>query len=179
MLAPLIESVRAGKRTPSSEIQGSSRSTHVMWSNWSRLVIENDISYRRLESEDGNRMKLQLVVPQSLVPEILKLLHNPTSGHLGVTKTVERVRQRFFWSGLCQDVESWCRNCEVCCRRNNPRVNHVHHCLRAKLVILENESQWTSLGRFRNLLMETSTFLWRATTLLVGLKLFRFLIRKP
>ena len=62
-------------------------------------------------------------MPQSLVPEILKLLQdNPTSGHLGVTKTVGRVRQRFFWSGLRQDVESWCRNCEVCCRRNNPRV---------------------------------------------------------
>ena len=123
MLAPLIDSVRTGERPPSSEIQGSSRSTHLMWSNWSRLVIENDILYRRWESEDGNRMKLQLVVPQSLVPEILKLLHdNPTSGHLGVTKTVERVRQRFFWSGLRQDVESWCRNCELCCRRNNPRV---------------------------------------------------------
>ena len=123
MLAPLIDSVRAGERPPSSEIQGSSRSTHVMWFNWSRLVIENDILYRRWESEDGNRMKLQLVVPQSLVPEILKLLHdNPTSGHLGVTKTVERVRQRFFWSGLRQDVESWCRNCEVCCRWNNHRV---------------------------------------------------------
>ena len=39
-----------------------------------------------------------------------------------MTKTVERVRQRFFWSGLHQDVESWCRNCEVCCRQNNPRV---------------------------------------------------------
>ena len=30
MLAPLIESMRAGERPPSSEIQGSSRSTHVM-----------------------------------------------------------------------------------------------------------------------------------------------------
>ena len=86
-----------------------------MWSN--------DILYRRWESEGGTRSKLQLVVPQSLVQEILKLLHdNPTSGHLGVTKTVEKVRQRFFWSGLREDVESWCRNCEVCCRRNNPRV---------------------------------------------------------
>ena len=123
MLAPLRDSVRAGERPPSSEIQGSSRSTHVMWSNWSRLVIENDILYRRWESEDGNRMKLQLVVPQSLVPEILKLLYeNLISGHLGVTKTVERVRKIFFWSGLRQDVESWCRNCEVCCRQNNLRV---------------------------------------------------------
>ena len=63
MLAPLIDSMRAGERPPSSEIQGSNRSTHVMWPNWSRLVIENDILYRRWESEDGNRMKLQLVVP--------------------------------------------------------------------------------------------------------------------
>ena len=96
VLAPLIESVRAGERLPSSEIQGSSRQTHLMWSNWPRLIVENDILYRRWESEDGTRSKLQLVVPQSLVQEILKLSHdNPTSGHLGVTKTVEKVRQTF------------------------------------------------------------------------------------
>ena len=51
MLAPLIESMRAGERPPSSEIQGNSRSTHVMWSNWSRLVIENDILYRRSDQK--------------------------------------------------------------------------------------------------------------------------------
>jgi hypothetical protein len=123
VLAPIIKSVRVGERPPSSEIQGSSRNTHVMWSNWPRLVLENDILYRRWESEDGTRSKLQLVVPKSLVPVILKSLHdNPTSGHLGVTKTVERVRQRFYWCGLQQDIESWCRTCEACCRRNNPKV---------------------------------------------------------
>ena len=34
---------------------------------------------------------------------------------------VERVRQRFFWGGLRQDVELLSRNCEVCCGRNCPR----------------------------------------------------------
>ena len=78
--------------------------------------------YRRWESDDGTSARLQLVIPESLVPVVLDLSHNnPTCRHLGVTKTVERVKQRFYWSGLRRDVETWCRTCEQCCKRNNPK----------------------------------------------------------
>ena len=37
-----------------------------------------------------------------------KILHachvNPTSGHLGQTRTLYRIKERFMWHGLVQDV---------------------------------------------------------------------------
>ena len=76
--------------------------------------------YRQWHTEDGRGTRLQLGLPRSLVPDILSALHDaPSAGHLGVTKTVERVRAQFFWYGLQHDVEDWCRQCEKCARRKS------------------------------------------------------------
>ena len=33
---------------------------------------------------------------------------DPTSGHFGVKKTFNRVRERFYWKGMCRDTEEVC-----------------------------------------------------------------------
>ena len=49
--------------------------------------------------EVGSKLSThQLVLPESLCSENLKLLHsNPCSGHLGVKRTLARLRRRFYW----------------------------------------------------------------------------------
>ena len=43
---------------------------------------------------------------------IVRACHtDPTSGHMGVKKTVYRVSERFFWKGITKDVEKFVRNC--------------------------------------------------------------------
>lgn len=38
---------------------------------------------------------------------ILKSCHlDPTSGHMGIKKTLDRVTERFFWPGVSKDVNS-------------------------------------------------------------------------
>ena len=77
--------------------------------------------YRKWETEDGHGTRLQLVLPRSLVPDVLSDLHDvPSAGHLGVAKTVERVREQFYWYGLQSDVEDWC---EKCTKRKSPQTN--------------------------------------------------------
>ena len=71
--------------------------------------------YRRWENESGKVSKPLLVVPRSLVNDVLTSLHDgPTAGHLGITKTLQKVRERFYWPGQRQDVEDWLRKCEKC-----------------------------------------------------------------
>ena len=73
---------------------------------WNWLVLENGVLYCQWQAEDGRGTRLQLVLPHSLVPDILSALHDaPSAGHLGVNKTVERVRERFYWYGLQHDDE--------------------------------------------------------------------------
>ena len=105
------------------EVQGTSKATKSLWAQWNRLVLENGVLHRQWQTEDGRGTRLQLVLPRSLIPDILSALHDaPSAGHLGVNKTVERVRERFYWYGLQHDVEDWCRQCEKCARRKSPQA---------------------------------------------------------
>ena len=54
-------------------------------------------------------------MPTRYRQSVLSLAHDHHwSGHLGVTKTYDRVLRHFFWSGLKQDVSRFCRTCHVC-----------------------------------------------------------------
>ncbi|KAK4314495.1 hypothetical protein Pmani_014200 [Petrolisthes manimaculis] len=44
-----------------------------------------------------------------------------SSGHLGVKKNLSRLRQRFYWMGMRQDVEEWCWAYDVCCAKKGPK----------------------------------------------------------
>lgn len=57
----------------------------------------------------------QVVVPSPLRQQVLSLAHNPAwSGHLGITKTYNRVLRHFFWPGLKSDIVQYCKTCHVC-----------------------------------------------------------------
>ena len=57
----------------------------------------------------------QIVVPSDFRKHVLVLAHDhPWSGHLGITKTYDRILKHFFWPGLKADVASYCRTCKTC-----------------------------------------------------------------
>lgn len=60
------------------------------------FILKNNILYRR--SIVGGRAFDRLCFPQSLVQNILLTCHDDvTAGHLGTTRTLHKIRQRFFW----------------------------------------------------------------------------------
>ena len=66
----------------------------------SRLVLENGIIYRKFFNDVGSVSHLHYCVPKHLRSEILYRLQNsPTSGHLGINKTIYEFRKRFYF--LC------------------------------------------------------------------------------
>ena len=72
----------------------------------------------------------QLVLPLQCRRAVLHLAHQiPLAGHLGKSKTADRVRQRFYWPTLFQDVEELCRSCAECQKcapgRGGPRAPMV------------------------------------------------------
>ena len=81
--------------------------------------------YSRLwETPAGDATVPQLLLPKKLREEVLHQLHNTvTSGHLGVSKTLGRVRERFYWVGCQRDVQDWCRSCDACASRKGPSRN--------------------------------------------------------
>lgn len=80
--------------------------------------LHDGILYRCNMRPDGpDRL---LVVPSHLRRTVLAQLHDvPTAGHLGVSRTYDRVRRRFFWPGLYRDVCRYIAACDLCQRRKS------------------------------------------------------------
>ena len=66
---------------------------------------------------------MQLIVPRSKVQSVLKEMDDGTAGgHLGVNKTLDKIRKRFYWLHLRHDVEEWVRMCEICAASKGPQT---------------------------------------------------------
>ena len=115
-LSPIMAWMEQGaERPPWSEFQGASQAVRSLWSQWDQLEQRDGVLYRHWESDNGSQKSTQLVLPRSLVPDALRALHDaPTAGHLGITKTLNKVQARFYWHGWRADVEDWCRQCSTC-----------------------------------------------------------------
>ena len=65
----------------------------------------------------------QVVVPLSLRPVIMELLHdNPTSGHFAFLRTFLSVQKRFYWPNFKIDILNYCKACLVCAKNRKSTV---------------------------------------------------------
>jgi hypothetical protein len=83
--------------------------------------VRNGILERNLESADGRSTIAQIDIPRSKVKDVLTELNNGPSGHLGINKTLNKVRQRFYWLQTRADTEKWCRQCDTCAASRGQR----------------------------------------------------------
>jgi len=81
----------------------------------SKFVLKGGLLYRQVTT--GKRQRDQLVVPQTCRQAILELAHSGImGGHLGISKTKDRILAHFFWPGVTVAVTRYCRSCDVCQR---------------------------------------------------------------
>ena len=60
------------------------------------------------------------LLAQGVVSQVLCPLHNdPSAGHLGISKTLEKVQRRFYWHGMQEDVKMHVRRCVPCAEVND------------------------------------------------------------
>ena len=77
--------------------------------------MKNGILRRKYIRKD--RTLNQVVVPKRYRKQILDLAHDsPTSGHMGVKRTQERITASFYWPGIDKDVRRHCLSCDICQR---------------------------------------------------------------
>ncbi|KAK3740332.1 hypothetical protein QZH41_000887 [Actinostola sp. cb2023] len=122
-LSPLIHWKETTAERPAwAEVSAESCAVKAYWSQWARVQLHDGVLYRRWETDSGEDVQWQLVVPRMLSPEVLRAMHDAkTAGHLGVSKTLGRVRQRFYWHRCSQTVRYWCRRCDLCAARKKPQ----------------------------------------------------------
>ena len=84
-----------------------------------KAYLKDGLLCREFSDSTTKTNHAQLVVPAGLRETILTYLQNQ-SGHLGIRKTMEKVKARYYWPGYELDIEKWVHECVECQRRNPP-----------------------------------------------------------
>ena len=76
---------------------------------------------RRWDILYTNEVYWQGIIPLSHRRLVLKYSHDiKASRHLGIKKTLSKIRQNYYWPGLQNDVKAYMGGCDICARRKEP-----------------------------------------------------------
>ena len=76
-------------------------------------ALENGVLY--VNPSRGRSERMRVVVPQTMVPEVLRLKHEGTfAGHPGVNRTYSSLEREYFWKGMRADVQKYVAGCADC-----------------------------------------------------------------
>ncbi|CAC5410678.1 unnamed protein product [Mytilus coruscus] len=107
-----------GKKPLFKEIGERNYAVKSLWSQYETLKVDNGLMCK----EQSTGAKLRVIVPMKERRAVLQQCHdNKTSGHLGIRKTLGRLKDRFYWPGMRSDVVAYITGCETCARRKGPQ----------------------------------------------------------
>ena len=87
------------------------------------FYVQNNLLYRHWNLKKGGGTIEQLVLPAKCRDAALAIAHEiPMGGHLGKTKTAQRLLQPFYWPTLHRDIANYCRGCKACQLDSSRRV---------------------------------------------------------
>jgi transposase InsO family protein len=118
VIGPLLPFVMNSVQPPPSKLPPGRESSQLI-REFDRLKFRRGVLYRVTETDDKEHW--QLVLPRDYRAQALRGLHDDI-GHLGRDKTLDLVRQRFYWPRMASDVEEKIRHCDRCIRRGKNTV---------------------------------------------------------
>ena len=117
-IAIVIELKMSGKSRPKFSKWGHDRQLRSFWYCYDRLFIRDGLLVRSFGGDKKHYPNPVVVVPPALTEEVLKDMHDsPFSGHLGITRTIDRIRHRFYWPRMRESVEEYINHCTICAQR--------------------------------------------------------------
>lgn len=120
-IGPILAAKERGTRPTPEDAASYGSSARVLWAlQWDTLFVDEGVLFRRFVHPSGNpdRDSRQLVLPYSRVHDTVREYHAlpRTGSHFKQTKTLAKVRERFYWPMASQDVRNIVAACEECCR---------------------------------------------------------------
>ena len=92
------------------------------WLNAESLIRKNGVIYRKVWfTIEKKGCSLQLLVPKCLKNEVIRNHHDTLmAGHFGRNKTSLKIKEKFYWYKLEDDVKLHIYQCEKCNRSKHP-----------------------------------------------------------
>ena len=119
----LLEWVWSDTFPPWTEVKSLCPELRFLWHHKNNLSADtNGVLWRKGSSEVS---QLQLLVPKPGREQLFLAYHaSLIGGHLGRNRTLARLSQRFYWSGMADDAGDWLHNCTTCMKRKSPAGRH-------------------------------------------------------
>ena len=108
---------------PWAEVKSMLPELRSLWHHRNNLSVDdNGTLWRKRSSQSA---LLQLLVPKAGRERLFLSYHASLyGGHLGRTRTLARLADRFYWSGMSDDVKDWLGQCVACIKRKSPVGRH-------------------------------------------------------
>ena len=105
-------------------VSKANNQTRSLYNQWAYLELHDNILYRKwVPVHPHEPTHMQLVVPDILKKQILYMLHTSRAdGHLGITRVLKKIRQKFYWPGHKGDIDRYCKRCLIY-QSINPSLN--------------------------------------------------------
>ena len=108
-----IKDWKRNEQIPNLTYESSRKKKYAKQFN--RLVIDDEVLYRNFYDDTGQVKHKKYCLPKHLWNEVVYRLHNSrTGGHLGMTRTTEEFRKRFYLPGFTEFLTNTIRNCLTC-----------------------------------------------------------------
>jgi len=87
----------------------------ALWHCWDALHLVNGILVKSTQGQPTSLSQYAFVIPFSMVHSVLYGIHcSPFSGHLGLNRTLQRARGKFFWPKMSLHITEFVRSCQLC-----------------------------------------------------------------
>ena len=79
-----------------------------------KLKLRNGVLYRHIDnSQRPDRNSMQLCLPRKYRKDVLELCHDNV-GHFGLDRTIDLLRDRFYWPHIIESAPNYVRSCRRC-----------------------------------------------------------------
>src|SRR6266542_3498026 len=101
-------------------------------------IVENIKKEEKYEWKEGilyrkKKEKELQVIRRWEMEGVLYMMHDhPISAHFGIRTTYEKIKERYYWKGIKEDVETYVKSCDKYQRRNKPREKNELHSIGVK-----------------------------------------------
>lgn len=120
-IGPVLAWMKNKQRPKAADVVTCTPATRHYLNLWDSLRVHDGLLHRSFHRRDGTGSYLQLLVPQEMKKDVLRLMHDSVlAGHLGSKKTRQRILISYYWFELREDVRSWVLRCDVCASSKMP-----------------------------------------------------------
>jgi Integrase zinc binding domain/Integrase core domain len=75
----------------------------------------------------SNQLLIKVIRRDEMEPLLFMMHNHPTSGHLGIESTYNRIKDKYYWNQMFEDIKEYIRSCDSCQRFGRPKRTEPLH----------------------------------------------------